>query len=168
MAMVANNRVLLGGVVLLSLMWAALTALPIERLLVLLNGVLAGCMAAILVAYGRLMWNTVVTGYDERYDRVRQMTLGFFLCWMTVGTSLLASIYVRASDLPVPTLTIVCIGRFLAITAAVLQVTAPDFGLGIFHGRDRKVLSASVGIGLLVAILVIYGQEATVLAGASP
>jgi hypothetical protein len=139
-----------------------MATIPAERLLVLLNGVLAGCMAAIIVAYGKLMWNAL-TGVHG-YDRVRQMTLGFFLCWTCVATSLLASIYVRAADIPAPALLIVCVGRFLAITAAVLQVTAPDFGLGLFHGRDRKVLTASVIIGLLVAVAVVYGQEATVLA----
>jgi hypothetical protein len=41
----------------------------------------------------------------------------------------------------------------------MLQVTAPDFGLGLFHGRDRRVLWASVTIGLLVAIVTITLQQ---------
>lgn len=159
---IITNRVLVGSAGFLLVLWAMLHAVSPERLLILMNGALAGCGAAIMVAYGPLLWNAL---WGVRpYDRVRQMTLGFFLCWASLGTSLIASIYVRAADLPVPTLTIVCVGRALAIIAAVLQVTAPDFGLGIFHGRDRKVLSAGIVIGVIVAVLAVYGQEATVLA----
>ena len=40
-----------------------------------------------------------------------------------------------------------------------MQQTAPDFGLGIVYGRDRKVLWTSFLIGGFVALFVFMAQE---------
>ena len=127
-------------------------------LIILLNGLLVGSMSAIAVAYHELIWYAIKG--EGVYNRVRQMTLGFALMWIVFGIGLGTSIYIRVADLPATAYTSVAFARYLAIVAAILQVTAPDFGLGLFHGRDRKVLTASIGIGLVVAVVTILLQGA--------
>lgn len=132
---------------------------PLDSLVVALNSVFAGTMAAILVAYFPLLRNAILGVHP--YDRVRQMTLGFFLCWLAYCIVVLSSIYVRSFGYDGTTSILTAASRYLAIVAAGLQVTAPDFGLGLFHGRDRKVLTAGIVSGLLVALVAIFMQGTT-------
>ncbi len=138
-----------------------LITVPIASLIVILNGVFVGAMVAIIVAFHRLLLNALQG--NEEYSRVRQMTLGFFLCWLAYALTVVASIYLRTSGVYVPSTGVVAASRFVAIVAAVLQVTAPDFGLGLFHGRDRKALWTGAALGLLVSCIVVYVQVETVL-----
>ncbi len=128
-----------------------------DELVILLNGLFAGSITAVAVAYGPLIWYAVIGRHP--YDRVWQMTLGFAVLWLAVCVGVANSVFLRASDLAPPTTDLTPIARFLAIIAACIQVTAPDFGLGIFHGRDRKVLWSAVSLGLLVATLIIAVQQ---------
>lgn len=159
----AINRVIVGTLLLTVIFFGAILSLPVDDVIIILNGLFFGTAAAILVAYGQLLWNAVLG--VRPYDRVRQMTLGFFLCWVAYGLVVASSFYFRASGVDVNSSYLTAASRYAAVVAAVLQVTAPDFGLGIFHGRDRKVLYTGVGVGLAVAVLSIYAQFDRFLAG---
>lgn len=155
------NRVIFTTVVAALGFFALATSLPLDFLIAFLNGVFMGCMAAIALAYWPLVTNAVLG--VRPYDRVRQMTLGFALCWAAYIISVALSIYLRASDGIVSSSMITAFSRYVAIIAAVLQVTAPDFGLGIFHGRDRKVLYTGISVGLAVAAVIVFMQELSIL-----
>lgn len=130
--------------------------LPIRNLIIVLNGLFFGAMSAVVVSYWQLIVNTVAG--EKPYDRVRQMTLSFVLCWIAYVGSAYGSVYLRSGGLVVVDLTSTAVFRYIAIVAALMQVTAPDFGLGIFHGRDRKALWTSLVIGLIVSAFVIFIQ----------
>jgi hypothetical protein len=128
-----------------------------SELIMVLNGLFAGAMSAVVVAYGKLVWFAILG--KRPYDDVRQMTLGFACGWAAICLGVAYSIYYRVTgDVQFPSSYLVALSRYLAIIAACLQVTAPDFGLGIFHGRDRKVLWAGGIIGTIVATIVIMLQ----------
>jgi hypothetical protein len=133
-----------------------------NELIILLNGLFFGAVTAVAIAYGKLVLFAILG--RSPYDKVWQMTLGFFILWLAVFVAVANSVFIRTIGEPAPINDLTSIARYLSIIAACVQVTAPDFGLGIFHGRDRKVLWASVTVGLLVAVLVIllqqFGQEA--------
>lgn len=152
----AANRVILGAVAALIGFWVLAATVAPAFLIVMLNGVYFGTVAAIIVAYGRLLLNAV--GGVRPYDRVRQMTLGFFLMHVAYGITVIVSFYLRASGMDVTSTIGTAGSRYCAILAAILQVTAPDFGLGLFHGRDRKVLLTGVSIGLIVAVVMTLAQ----------
>lgn len=137
-------------------------SMPLRSLIMVLNGMFFGSMAAVVVAFWSLIVNTV--NGQRPYDRVRQMTLSFLLQWVAYIGSAYGSVYVRSGGLVVVDLTSTAIFRYIAICAAVMQVTAPDFGLGIFHGRDRKTLWTSLIVGLVVAFAVIFIQTDETLA----
>lgn len=156
------NRVVAIAVLSTAIFLGLAYVFPMPHLLVLLNGVFAGTMAAVTVAYWRLLWNAVLG--IRPYDRVRQMTLGFALCWAAYIISVLSSIYFQSTGLDINSSLFIAGSRYLAIIAAVLQVTAPDFGLGLFHGRDRKVLATGVVVGIIVAFVVVFAQADNLLA----
>lgn len=153
------SRVLFGTVVVLLFFLLLTYVMPMGLLISILNGVFAGTMVALAVAYWKLLWNAVLGIHP--YDRVRQMTLGFAVCWMAYGIGVLVSVYLKASGFDTRASTMVAFSRYVAVIAAVLQVTAPDFGLGLFHGRDRKTLWTGIVLGLIVAsfITLMQGQE---------
>jgi hypothetical protein len=133
-----------------------------NELVTLLNGVFIGSLCSVAFAYWPLIWGAL-RGVGK-YNDVRQMTLGFFLGWICVALLLTASIMGRvigtnSTSSPDWLLLISVAGRYVGIIAAITQVTAPDFGLGLFHGRDRKVLFPALIIGLVVAWMVIYIQS---------
>lgn len=160
------NRVIASLLAAALLFILLLATLRLPQFIVILNGVFAGTMAAIVIAYWRLLWNAVLG--IRPYDRVRQMTLGFALCWAAYVLSVMVSVYLRTTGADVNSSILTAASRYVAILAAALQVTAPDFGLGLFHGRDRKVLSVSAGVGLVVAVVIMVAQAETVLAEQSP
>lgn len=159
----ALNRVILGMVSAVTFFLVLAFFVPVDRLIVTLNGAFFGASTAIMMAYGRLMWNAILG--VRPYDRVRQMTLGFFLCWVAYGLSVSVSFYYRASGIDVPSVLVTAASRYVAVIAAILQVTAPDFGLGIFHGRDRRVLYTGLLVGTVVALVAIVTQTEELLAG---
>ena len=156
------NRVI-AAIVAASILFTLLVVfIPTSRLIVILNGIFAGTVCAVFVSFWRLLWNAVLG--IRPYDRVRQMTLGFALCWMAYVLGAMVSIYLRSAGAEVNTSVLTAASRYVAIIAAMLQVTAPDFGLGLFHGRDRKVLFTSVSVGAIVTIVIMFAQTKTVLA----
>jgi hypothetical protein len=158
---IALNRVIQVGVLLVALFGCLVLFVHLDNLIVILNGVFMGSMAAIIVAYWRLLLNAALGIFP--FNRVRQMTLGFFLCWVAYNVGVLTSIYFRSRGVEVNSSILTAGGRYVAVIAAVLQVTAPDFGLGLFHGRERQTLWTGGMLGLLIAILAIAAQDSSVL-----
>lgn len=150
------SRVVIASIVIIAGFIILYNIFTPANLIILLNGLFVGSLVSIAIAYHELVW-MAIRG-DGIYDRIRQMTLGFAVQWLVIIIGASTSIYIRMADLPTTTFTMVALSRYLAIVAAILQVTAPDFGLGLFHGRDRKVLTASVITGLIVSFAVIVAQ----------
>lgn len=156
------NRVILSTGAAVALFAALSAATPLPEMIILFNGIFAGTMAAIAVAYWRLLLNAVLG--IRPYDRVRQMALGFALCWLAYVLGVSVSIYLRSAGADVNSSLLTAASRYVASIAAILQVTAPDFGLGLFYGRDRKMLVAGVVVGVAVAGFMIFAQDRRVLA----
>lgn len=150
------NRVI-AGIVLLGLLFLLLvTVIPAPSLIIILNGIFFGALVSIGVVYYRLIW-AALSG-RHIYDRVRQMTLGFAVLWGAITLGIAQSIWFRAMGDDVLNTHIGALVRFLAIVAAILQVTAPDYGAGWFDGLERRVLWLSLGCGSLCAFAIILIQ----------
>lgn len=155
------NRVTLGILVLAALFCGLVAYGNLETVIIVMNGVFSGCMVAIVVAYHRLIVGAAL-GLGE-YNRVRQMTMGFAVAWSGICLSTLSSIYARSEGAPLTAPVLTAAVRYLFILAAVLQITAPDFGLGLFHGRDRKTLWLGFTLGAVTALATIWFQDRTLV-----
>ena len=155
------NRVAIGIFALATLFFGLVAYSDLETLIIVLNGLFVGSMVAIVVAYHQLIIGAAF-GIGE-YNRVRQMTIGFAVMWTVICLSAAGSIYARwkGAELTAPMLTAAI--RFLAIVGAVMQITAPDFGLGLFHGRDRKTLWAGFLLGTATAAAAILFQDRSLI-----
>lgn len=153
------NRVLFWAAALAGSFFAMVTFADPLSLIIVLNGAFVGSMVAITIAYYKLMWGALM-GLGE-YTRVRQMTIGFALAWAAIALSAINSVYLRSMGTEIPPTALTAGTRYLAIVAAILQVTAPDFGLGPFHGRDRRVLWTGAVLGVMAAGVTIYAQSAS-------
>lgn len=151
------NHVVLGVLAAIVFFGLLVATIPLPLLVIILNGVFIGTMVGVIVAYGPLIWQAVL-GLGP-YDRVRQMTLGMAACWLAYICTVLISIYVRAAGGDPIAFLLVVAGRYVAILAAILQVTAPNFGEGIFFGRERKTLLLGISLGLFAALAMIYLQD---------
>lgn len=156
-----TNRVATGVLALAALYFGLVAYTDPERLIIILNGLFVGSMVAIAVAYHKLILGAAL-GLGE-YTRVRQMTMGFAITWIAICLSATSSIYARSEGAPLTAPALTAAVRYLCIIAAVLQITAPDFGLGLFHGRDRKVLWTGFGLGIIAALAAIMFQDQTLL-----
>ncbi len=142
------------------LLLAGFSVFSVDRLIVILNSLFIGTSVTVAISFWRLFRDALFGG---PYDRVHIGLAGALLdLAILFGAS--GSIYTRMFDLPTQTTILLVISRFLAIFAAVLQVTAPDFGHGLFYGRDRRLLIASIVIGIIAASVLMYGQEEEILA----
>lgn len=155
-ANLAPNRVVPAALGLAALFFGLQSLMTPDQLMVLLNGVFVGSVVAIVVAFHRVIIGAL-TG-KEPYDRALQMTLGLAALWISATLGVVNSIYLRSLGSEIPTTVFTALPRYLAIVAAVLQVTAPDFGLGIFYGRDRRALWLGAGLGAVFAVAVIWFQ----------
>lgn len=153
LANLAINRVFISSLGLAAIFFGLVATMDPVNLIVGLNGLFVGAIVAVLVAYHRLIIGAAL-GIGE-YNRVRQMTLGFAVLWAVVCVGVYNSIYLRSSGYEIPANSLTAAARYLAIIAAVLQVTAPDFGLGLFHGRDRRVLWTGGALGFIAACVTI-------------
>lgn len=162
MKTILTSRVILLIAALSAVFCIALWALRIDKLIIVLNGLFIGTSVAIAIAYWRLFWDALIDG--NPFNRARQMTWSFFAAYLAILFGALGSIYTRSYDLPTQSTLMLAIGRYLAIVAAVGQVTAPDFGLGLFYGLDRKVLVGAILFGLVVAVILIWMQGTAALA----
>ena len=134
-----------------------------DTLIMTLNGLFVGTMLSITVSYGTILFPAIF-GFKP-YDDVRVLSIGIFGGWLAYGIVVYSSIYVRASDLPTTTLAISAFGRWVAINSAVIQIVAPDFNVSksFVYGRDRKLLTLGLVIGVIAAIVVYWLQADSVL-----
>lgn len=123
---------------------------------VLLNGLFAGAMTAIGVTYYKLLWDAWFSPDD--FNRVRQMTLTIGGQWLVISLFIWTSIYVNSGNYPTTFVISSLFARYLATIVAVFQVTAPDYGDGLFYGADRKFLGLGLLVGLLVGVGVVFYQ----------
>lgn len=162
MTMIFTNRAILFLVALVAIFFIGLEALGIDKFIIVLNALFIGTSLAIAIAYWRLFWDSLFDG--NPFNRARQMTWSFFAVYMAILFGALGSIYTRTFDLPTQSTLLLAISRFLAIVGAVGQVTAPDFGLGLFYGLDRKLLTGAILIGLLASVILIWMQDTAAMA----
>ncbi len=152
-----GNKLVLGILLSGAIFLALYAALPPRSMLILMNGLFVGAMVGVAVTFGQLLWS-VLLGHRP-YDRVRQMTLGMATHWIATSLLIGSSIVLVSADAGQQTAFAGLAGRYLAVVAATLKVTAPDYGLGIFYGRDRKLLIAGLILGGLAAACVIVFQQ---------
>lgn len=129
-----------------------------STLVILLNGLFIGAMAAIGVTFHRLLWDAWANPDD--FNRVRQMTLTIAGQWLVIMIWVLTSVYTNAADMPTYAFASVAFARYLATIVAIFQVTAPDYGDGLFYGADRKFLGLGLIIGTAIAMLTVFIQGA--------
>lgn len=163
MKKIFTNRALLFIFGLVAVFVAALWGLGIERLIIVENSLFIGTSATLAIAYWRLFWDAVVD--PNPYNRARQMTWAFFVAYTALLCGAAGSIQSLTVGEPTTTTVTIAVSRYLAIVAAIGQVTAPDFGRGVFYGLDRKVLAVAILFGVSVAMLLIYLQGTSAMAG---
>lgn len=132
-------------------------SLGLNSFIILLNGLFVGSMLTVAVAYSNIVIASIVG--DGKYDRVRQMALSIAIAWAAIMIGVLSSVIGRANGSYISLTDYTPISRYLAIVAAIMQVTAPDLGEGLFFGRDRRLLYIGVTTGAIVAIAVILFQS---------
>jgi hypothetical protein len=150
-----TNNVVIATIVAILLSFAGLYFIfPPHALSVLLNGLFAGAMTAIGVTYHKLLWDAWFNSDD--FNRVRQMTLTIGGQWLVISLFIIVSIYANIAYLPPTVYMATLFARWLATVIAILQVTAPDYGDGLFYGADRKflllglIIGASTGVGAIL------------------
>jgi hypothetical protein len=156
LANLALSRVIVAALAISALYTLMVFTVDPVTLIIFLNGVFVGSMVAITVAYHRLLWFSLI-GRGE-YNRLRQMALGIAVGWAAIGISAFNSIYLRSLGVDIPSTPLTALTRFLSIVAAVMQVTAPDFGYGLFYGRDRRVTWIALAAGLGFAAVTVALQ----------
>lgn len=139
----------------------ARTYLAPEALIVLVNGLLAGSIASLLIVMRSLTWNTIIGRL--RYRDATTFTLGLMLVVMGSCSTVATSIYIRAIDTVTPAYTLVALARYCEICGFLFMAYSPDIGIGLFEGRDRKAIAFSIVVGVLIAAGVIYAQAFKVL-----
>lgn len=136
-------------------------ALPAPAFIVVLNGVFVTCVIAVFWGYAPLFLDVLRRWRD--YDRVAHYVLGVFVLWLSVIVGASNSIFLRSTLEPdmIPVTVITALARFLTIVAAIIQVTAPDFGEGVLYGRERRRLWVGMAVGAVAGIAVIFIQRAS-------
>lgn len=141
-------------------LWAML---DVSFLITVLNGAFFGTMFGITVAYAPLFWRSLRNDETLEPD-VQQMVLSFLGTWAAYVLVVYASVYLRMADMPVSSLLVSAISRYIAIVSAIAQITAPAYGKAFFYGRERKSLYVGLASGIVMAILLVVAQTSTVLA----
>ena len=162
MKKIITNRALVFGLGLIAVFCAALWALGIENLILVENSLFIGTSVTLAIAYWRLFWDAVVD--PNPFNRARWMTWAFFIAYLALLCGASGSIQTLATGEPTTTTPTIALGRYLAIIAGIGQATAPDFGLGIFHGTDRKVLGGAILFGVIVSTVLIWLQGTAAMA----
>lgn len=130
---------------------------PPHALIVALNGVFVGVMFSLSIAFFPLI-RDILSGRDV-YDRAQHMAFGIFTLIIAINVLVLNSVYFRSMGLDLPPSPVTALGRYLSICGMVMVVTAPDYNQPLFYGRDRRLLWASLIIGLITAVTIVTIQE---------
>jgi|WetSurMetagenome_2_1015567.scaffolds.fasta_scaffold542253_2 hypothetical protein len=150
-------RVITGAAVSLAALYAILQiVLGLDDFIILLNGAFVGAGITYIIAFSDIL-RDAVTGKGP-YDRVRQMALGMIIVWCALVVGIIASVYGRASGRYMSYSELTPMSRYLAIVGGIVQITAPDIGQGLFYGRDRRLLIFALGVGIIVALVLILVQ----------
>lgn len=152
-----NNRVIPISVLVAATYAIMRLALGLNDFIIVLNGLFVGSVITVALTYSNILVASVFG--DGPYDRVRQMALGIAIAWVAIVIGVISSVIGRANGQYITLTEYTPISRYLAVVAAIVQVTAPDLGEGIFFGRDRRLLYIGVAAGLAVAIAVILLQS---------
>lgn len=153
----ATSNVVLYALISAVVLFGLLAWVDLYDLITILNGVFIGTMLSITVAYGPLFWRALI-GDKTVFPDARQLIVGYFGAWLAYGLVVYGSAHTHVSDLPTTPLVETAVSRYIAIISAVVQITASDYGKGVFYGRDRKVLWWAIGAGLLVGLGAIILQ----------
>lgn len=151
-----NNKVIAVTAMILLSFAALYYAFPSDLLSAMLNGLFVGSMTAIGVTYYKLLWDAWFNPYD--FNRVRQMTLTIGGQWIVISLFILTSAYINYAELPSTFFISTLFARYLATIVAIFQVTAPDYGDGLFYGADRKFLSIGLIAGAIAGLAVVLLQ----------
>lgn len=136
----------------------------LNSLIVMLNGLFGGSIACLLVAFGPLIYS-MVRGVEPA-TRAQELAFGFFALWVAYVLAVYVSVWTRSIGEPTTNPSYIsALSRYIAVYAAVRQVTAPDYGLGLLHGRDRKLLWISLLVGVVVALALWVIQDQALLSG---
>lgn len=154
-----NKGIILAVLFFMAFVLFTLAAFPIDNLIIVLNGVYAGSFVSIVTVYWRSLRVSVLEEQEFPYNEIRQMTLGFLLCWLAYSGSVWVSFYTRSMGLPIQGNALTAVSRMMAIIAAFLQVTALDYGQSWLYGRNRKILWLSATLGFMVAMIVVLMQN---------
>jgi hypothetical protein len=136
----------------------------LNPLIIMLNGLFGGSIAGLMVAYGPLIY-AMFRG-REPATRAQELAFGFFALWVAYVLAVYVSVWTRSIGEPTANPSYIsALSRYIAVYAAVRQVTAPDYGLGLMYGRDRKLLWVSLLVGLVVAVALWVIQDQALLSG---
>ena len=149
------SRVLLFAILAIAGFVGLYIFMDLGTLVALLNGVFIGTVAAVCVTYRRLLWHSL-TG-AKQYDRVEQMTLGLLLCWISYCVAAARTVQFHSAEVT-HNAALLAVSRYVAIIAAVLQVTALDFGVGSPHSYSRNAAWAGLAVGVAVSAVVMWLQ----------
>lgn len=153
-------HVIAGGVV-FALMSAVLS---LNTMIVTLNGLFVGAIVSLSVAFGPLIWS-LFRGKESDYRRAQELALGFFALWVAYVLAAYVSVWTRSIGEATSNPSYMsALSRYIAVYAAIRQVTAPDYGLGFIYGRDRKILALSLVLGAFTAIALWIIQDQALLA----
>lgn len=133
-----------------------------EDMIVILNGLFFGSVVALAVIMRKLGWNAFMGRL--KYGDATVFTLGLCLVLAAVVMGVSSSVWLRATGVNVPSLTLTAFARYTVSVGFIVISYAPDFGLGLFDSRDRRLVLISVGVGIAVAASVILAQTYEVLA----
>ena len=154
------THIVVGGLI-FSLLCMVFT---LDGLIVLLNGAFGGSIAGLLAAFSPLLYS--IFRNREPYTRAQEMAIGWFALWVAYVLVAYVSVWNRAiGEVPPNPNYISALSRYVAVYAAIRQVSAPDYGLGFMYGRDRKILWASLAFGLVVATALWIIQDQALLSG---
>ncbi len=150
---VARSRVVKAAIALSAGYWLAAFLLPSILLIQVLNYVLIAIAIAVSVAY---LPNVYEALKMDRIDRVAQLSLGISLSWLAVliNRSWVGVIRITDADW-MRTSPMIGFYVFLSVLAGVLHITAPGAIDGIIPKRNQIILGAAIGVGVLVAWIVI-------------
>lgn len=151
-----TSRIIIGAIAAAAIYMVLRVSLGIDNTIILLNGAFIGAGISYVIAFRSILLDAVIP--KGPYDRVRQMALGMLIVWLAVTAGIAASIYSRSTGALVSYSELTPIERYLAIVGGAVQVTAPDFGLGMFYGIDRRLLVFAIAAGSAVAAIMIVMQ----------
>lgn len=154
----AGNHAVKASIAIFAFLSAALFFIETPVLITILNGAFIGVLIAVGVAYREILWAAVSNRAE--YDGPRQFALGVAFLWAGMILSRFYSVLYRSQvDLGwLQSSPMIPISITFAIIGGILQISAPDFGTGLFATRDRKRLWFSCTIGALVGFVVIMFQ----------